>query len=45
MRELLDEGERSFSFEFFPPSDEAGEQQLWDGDQRARAVPAHASSR
>jgi methylenetetrahydrofolate reductase (NADPH) len=30
MRELLDQGERSFSFEFFPPSDEAGEQQLWD---------------
>jgi methylenetetrahydrofolate reductase (NADPH) len=30
IRELLDEGERSFSFEFFPPKDEAGEQQLWD---------------
>lgn len=29
IRELLDEGDRSFSFEFFPPSDEAGEQQLW----------------
>jgi methylenetetrahydrofolate reductase (NADPH) len=29
MRELLDRGERSFSFEFFPPKDEAGEQQLW----------------
>ena len=23
------EGERSFSFEFFPPKDEAGEEQLW----------------
>src|SRR3954465_6019779 len=30
MRELLEEGERSFSFEFFPPRDEAGEAQLWD---------------
>ena len=29
MRELLDAGERSFSFEFFPPRDEAGEDQLW----------------
>ena len=29
MRELLDAGERSFSFEFFPPRDEAGENQLW----------------
>ena len=29
LRELLDEGERSFSFEFFPPKDDAGEQQLW----------------
>ncbi|WP_207208697.1 methylenetetrahydrofolate reductase [NAD(P)H] [Nocardioides oleivorans] len=29
MRELLAQGGRSFSFEFFPPKDEAGEQQLW----------------
>ena len=29
MRELIREGERSFSFEFFPPKDEAGEEQLW----------------
>jgi methylenetetrahydrofolate reductase (NADPH) len=29
MRELLAKGERSFSFEFFPPRDEAGEEQLW----------------
>jgi methylenetetrahydrofolate reductase (NADPH) len=27
--ELIREGERSFSFEFFPPKDEAGEAQLW----------------
>ena len=27
--ERLRSGERSFSFEFFPPKDEAGEQQLW----------------
>jgi methylenetetrahydrofolate reductase (NADPH) len=26
---LIHEGGRSFSFEFFPPKDEAGEQQLW----------------
>src|SRR4051794_1176062 len=30
IRELLAQGERSFSFEFFPPRDEAGEQQLWE---------------
>ncbi len=29
MGELLAQGGRSFSFEFFPPKDEAGEQQLW----------------
>ena len=29
MRELLDQGGRSFSFEFFPPKDDAGEDQLW----------------
>ena len=28
--DLLAEGEQSFSFEFFPPKDEAGEAQLWD---------------
>ncbi|MDT0201236.1 methylenetetrahydrofolate reductase [NAD(P)H] [Nocardioides sp. AE5] len=27
--ELIRTGERSFSFEFFPPKDEAGEAQLW----------------
>ncbi len=27
--DLVREGERSFSFEFFPPKDEAGEAQLW----------------
>jgi methylenetetrahydrofolate reductase (NADPH) len=29
MGELLGSGERSFSFEFFPPKDQAGEEQLW----------------
>jgi methylenetetrahydrofolate reductase (NADPH) len=29
MRDLLAGGERSFSFEFFPPKDETGEAQLW----------------
>ncbi len=28
--ELIRAGNRSFSFEFFPPKDEAGEAQLWD---------------
>jgi methylenetetrahydrofolate reductase (NADPH) len=28
--ELIREGGRSFSFEFFPPKDEAGETQLWN---------------
>src|SRR3954467_5341997 len=27
--DLVRAGERSFSFEFFPPKDEAGEAQLW----------------
>jgi methylenetetrahydrofolate reductase (NADPH) len=30
MRDRLEQGERSFSFEFFPPKDAAGEAQLWD---------------
>lgn len=29
MRDVIEGGEKSFSFEFFPPKDEAGEQQLW----------------
>ena len=29
MADLIAEGQRSFSFEFFPPKDEAGEEQLW----------------
>jgi methylenetetrahydrofolate reductase (NADPH) len=29
VRELLEQGERSFSFEFFPPKDNEGEEQLW----------------
>ncbi|HEU4515010.1 MAG TPA: methylenetetrahydrofolate reductase [NAD(P)H] [Nocardioidaceae bacterium] len=29
VRDLIDAGEKSFSFEFFPPKDEAGERQLW----------------
>lgn len=29
MRELIESGERSFSFEFFPPKDAEGEAQLW----------------
>ncbi len=29
VRDLIDAGEKSFSFEFFPPKNEAGERQLW----------------
>jgi len=29
IRELIESGARSFSFEFFPPKDEAGEERLW----------------
>lgn len=29
LRQLIERGERSFSFEFFPPRDAAGEAQLW----------------
>ncbi|WP_310526983.1 methylenetetrahydrofolate reductase [NAD(P)H] [Nocardioides sp.] len=29
MRELIESGAKSFSFEFFPPKDEAGEERLW----------------
>ena len=32
------EGERSFSFEFFPPKDEAGEEQLWAAIRDAGAA-------
>ena len=30
LAQLLATGERSFSFEFFPPADEAGEERLWE---------------
>lgn len=30
LAELINQGERSFSFEFFPPKDDAGEEQLWN---------------
>lgn len=29
LRELIESGAKSFSFEFFPPNDEAGEERLW----------------
>jgi methylenetetrahydrofolate reductase (NADPH) len=34
LRELLAGGGRSFSFEFFPPKDDAGESQLWSAVRR-----------
>ncbi|MDZ5620666.1 methylenetetrahydrofolate reductase [NAD(P)H] [Nocardioides bizhenqiangii] len=30
LAEIIRQGDRSFSFEFFPPKDEAGEEQLWN---------------
>ncbi len=32
-------GERSFSFEFFPPKDEAGEEQLWQAISELEPLP------
>ncbi len=36
--ELIAAGEKSFSFEFFPPKDEAGEQQLWKALRELEAL-------
>jgi methylenetetrahydrofolate reductase (NADPH) len=38
VRELIDAGEKSFSFEFFPPKDEAGERQLWTALRELEAL-------
>ena len=38
MRELVAGGERSISFEFFPPKDEAGERQLWAAIRELEAL-------
>ena len=38
--ELIREGGRSYSFEFFPPKDEAGEAQLWDDADPAATCAA-----
>ncbi|MFE0705419.1 methylenetetrahydrofolate reductase [NAD(P)H] [Streptomyces sp. NPDC058872] len=34
MRELLDQGHKSFSFEFFPPKTDKGERTLWNAIRR-----------
>jgi methylenetetrahydrofolate reductase (NADPH) len=38
VRALIDAGEKSFSFEFFPPGDEAGEKQLWKALRELEAL-------
>ena len=38
VRELIAAGERSFSFEFFPPRDEEGERQLWKALREVEAL-------
>jgi len=38
IRDLLAAGERSISFEFFPPKDEAGERQLWTALRELEAL-------
>jgi methylenetetrahydrofolate reductase (NADPH) len=44
MRDLLASGERSFSFEFFPPKDDAGEAVLWDAIRRLEPLhPTYVS--
>jgi methylenetetrahydrofolate reductase (NADPH) len=38
LREVLASGRRSFSFEFFPPKDDAGERQLWQTIRELEAL-------
>ncbi|MFP8883914.1 methylenetetrahydrofolate reductase [NAD(P)H] [Streptomyces mangrovi] len=38
LREVLAAGERSYSFEFFPPRTEAGERTLWDAIRRIEVL-------
>jgi methylenetetrahydrofolate reductase (NADPH) len=38
LRDLLASGGRSYSFEFFPPKDDAGESQLWQAIRRLEAL-------
>ena len=38
IRDLVAAGERSFSFEFFPPKDEEGERQLWTALRELEAL-------
>jgi methylenetetrahydrofolate reductase (NADPH) len=38
VRELIAAGQRSFSFEFFPPKDAAGERQLWKALRELEAL-------
>lgn len=44
LRDVLAAGERSYSFEFFPPKTDAGEERLWDAIRRIESLsPAFVS--
>lgn len=38
LRDVLAAGERSYSFEFFPPKTDAGEERLWDAIRRIESL-------
>jgi methylenetetrahydrofolate reductase (NADPH) len=41
VREMLARGERTYSFEFFPPKTEVGERQLWQAIRELEALKPH----
>jgi methylenetetrahydrofolate reductase (NADPH) len=41
IKDMLDTGERTFSFEFFPPKTEEGERQLWQAIRQLEPLQPH----